>query len=108
MAETRILDIDAGWLKIVQPILERHLPGRPVFAFGSRTRGCARRRSDLDLAVGGTERLTIRTIANIKEDFSESDLPIFVDVLDMNSVEAGFLKRIEPDFVVVQSGEAAS
>lgn len=105
MAEARALDLDACSLSIVQAILGRHIPGRPVYAFGSRTRGRARRRSDLDLAVGGQEPLSTRIIAEIKEDFSESDLPIFVDVLDINSVDREFLQRIEPYFVPVPVGE---
>lgn len=108
MAEVRTLALDAGWLDIVKPILQRHLPDRPVFAFGSRTRGRAQRRSDLDLAVGGPEPLTISVLTDVKEDFSESDLPILVDILDMNSVDAGFLERIKPHLVLVQPGESRS
>ncbi len=105
MAEIRQLDLDTSWLKIVQEVLERHIPERPVFAFGSRARGRARRRSDLDLAVGGSEPLGWGIVADIKEDFSESDLPIFVDVLDISSVDRGFLERIERDFIPLPSRE---
>lgn len=108
MTEPRTLDLNPDWLGIVRAVLDRHVPGRPVYAFGSRTRGRARRRSDLDLAVGGTEPLTISTITGIKEDFSESDLPIFVDVLDLNAVDAGFLQRIEPYFVPVAAGDLSA
>ncbi len=104
MTEQRTLDLDPTSLGIVQEILSRHVPERPVFAFGSRTRGRARRRSDLDLAVGGAEPLNHEIVAEIKDDFSESDLPIFVDVLDVHSVDPGFLQRIEPYFVPVQVG----
>ena len=103
MAETRELDLDKTSLQIVQDILRRHVPDRPVFAFGSRTRGKAKRRSDLDLAIGGTEPLRRRTIADLEDDFSESDLPIFVDVLDIQTIDHGFLERIERDFVPVPS-----
>ena len=45
-------------------------------------------------------------MTDIKEDFTESDLPIFVDVLDISSLDPNFLHRIERDFVPVstQSG----
>jgi len=108
MPNVREIDLDPTSLQIVRTILQRHLPDRPVFAFGSRTRGRARRRSDLDLAVGGSEAISIDTIADLKEEFSESDLPIFVDVLDINSVNPGFLERIRPDFVPVRVGERHS
>jgi predicted nucleotidyltransferase len=103
MVEVRELDLDPASLRMVQEILSRHVPDRPVFAFGSRARGKARRRSDLDLAVGGTGSIGLEVIANLKEDFSESDLPIFVDVLDIHSIDPGFLERIQRDFIAVPS-----
>ena len=103
MVESRQLDLDPASLRIVQEILSRHVPDRPVFAFGSRARGRARRRSDLDLAVGGEGSLETSVIANIKEDLSESDLPIFVDVLDIHAIDPGFLDRIQRDFIAVPS-----
>lgn len=103
MVEAHELDLDPIWLPIVQEILSRRVPDRPVFAFGSRARGKARRRSDLDLAVGGDGSLPREVIANLKEDFSESDLPIFVDVLDIHSIDTGFLERIQRDFIAFPS-----
>ncbi len=41
------------------------------------------------------------------DDLSESDLPIFVDLLDLNDVDAGFLKRIEPTFFPITVREIA-
>jgi amidophosphoribosyltransferase len=99
MAETRTLDLSHEDRALVLDILHRNIPDRPVYAFGSRTRGNARRRSDLDLAVGGTEALNFSTYVKMKGDFSESDLPIFVDVVDLNGIDKEFRKRIEPDLV---------
>ena len=39
-------------LGIVRRLLSTYVPDRPVWAFGSRAFGRARRRSDLDLAIG--------------------------------------------------------
>ena len=98
MAE-RALDLEEGSRTIVEDILRRLVPGRPVYVFGSRAKGRARRRSDLDLAVGGSQKLTFSEYADLKYEFSESDLPIFVDVVDLNTVDATFLKRIEPELL---------
>ena len=105
MKPERILDLPSGDLAIVRRVLSTHVPGRPVYAFGCRTRGRARRRSDLDLAIGGSERLSLSVLADLKDEFSESDLPIFVDILDLHDVAEGFLKIIEPGFVAVHTGD---
>ena len=95
-------------LHCVLQILSTHVPGRPVYAFGSRATGHARRRSDLDLAVGGASPLSLRQRALLSEDFTESDLPIEVDVVDLNAITPEFHRRIERDFVVVRDSPDVS
>ena len=103
MAELK-LDLEQKDRVLVEDILRRHLPGRPVYVFGSRAKGRARRRSDLDLAVGGTQKLTFTEYADLKYEFSESDLSIFVDVVDLNTIDQTFLKRIEPELLPLIAG----
>lgn len=86
-------------LAIVREVVQRHVPDRPVFAFGSRTRGHSRHLSDLDLAVGGNTPLPLGLHYDLKESFTESDLRILVDVIDLHDIDPGFRNRIEPDFV---------
>jgi predicted nucleotidyltransferase len=93
------LDLGLEEVEIVRQVLSTYCPDRPVWAFGSRTFGRARRRSDLDLAIGGSERLPRGLIWDIKDALDASDLPIEVDVLDLNDIDPEFRKRIEPDFV---------
>ena len=102
MSPAEELGLSVSDLEIVTRILTTHVPGRPVYAFGSRAVGKARRRSDLDLAVGGDAPLTLRQRALLKEDFDESDLPIFVDILDLHAITPDFYHRIQRDFVPVQ------
>jgi predicted nucleotidyltransferase len=89
-------------LEQVRAILKEHLPGRAVWAFGSRATGgrMLKRFSDLDLAVEG--ELTPREHAGLAEAFDESLLPIKVDLVELGLVDAEFRQRIEKDFVVVQ------
>ena len=101
--------------RIVLDILARHVPGRATFVFGSRAKGRARRRSDLDLAIAGTEPLDLETRANLVCDFTESDLPYTVDVVDLSGIDDAFRHRIEPDLVpiemvrsTIQSGDIAA
>ena len=96
---TTSLDLGSKEVGIVRQVLSTYCPDRPVWAFGSRTFGRARRRSDLDLAIGGSGRLPTGLIWDIKDALDASDLPIEVDVLDLNDIDPEFRKRIEPDFV---------
>ena len=82
-------------------ILREHLPGRKVWAFGSRaTRQRMRRFSDLDLAVEG--ELTLARLAKLNEALDESRLPFKVDVAQMAWLTPEFRARIEPEMVLVQ------
>jgi len=83
-------------------ILREHLPGRKVWAFGSRATGQrVRRFSDLDLAVEGDE-LTLGQLGNLHEALDESRLPFKVDIADLATVTPEFRARIEPEMVLVQ------
>lgn len=97
-------DIDvtpAQWISI-SAILQRHLAGQPVWAFGSRATRSAKPYSDLDLAIIGAQPLPIALLAALEQDFTESDLPFKVDVIDWASTGAGFRQIIARDRVVLQ------
>lgn len=99
MANSGVLDLAANDLQIVMRILEDIVPGRPVFVFGSRATGRSRRRSDLDLAIGGEIPLGNRVMADLREAFDESDLPIEVDVVDLTEATGIFRMRIEGEWI---------
>jgi predicted nucleotidyltransferase len=99
---TKTLHMPEHELEQVKAILQQHIPGRKVWAFGSRATGgrMLKRFSDLDLAVEG--KLTWPERAELSEAFDESPLPIKVDVVELGLVDAEFRERIEKDFVVVK------
>jgi predicted nucleotidyltransferase len=104
MSEPAKLDLSENDLRIVLQILEEWVPGRPVYVFGSRANGKARRRSDLDLAIGGDPPLTLHQRAMLTNDFDESDLPIEVDVVDLGTVSPDFHQRIQRHWIALTSG----
>ena len=73
-----------------------------VWAFGSRVAGSAKEFSDLDLVIIGEKPLSIAVHANLVDDFSESDLPYNVDVIDWATTDASFRQIIEQQYIVVQ------
>ncbi|MDC9727561.1 MAG: nucleotidyltransferase domain-containing protein, partial [Candidatus Thioglobus sp.] len=88
-------DITPQEFHIVQNILENHLSNDcKVWVFGSRAKNNAQNYSDLDLAIECLNIDTRQLITRLKDDFTESDLPYTVDVLDINRVEPYFQKII--------------
>lgn len=102
MASAGVLDLSVGEFQIVQRILADLVPGRPVYIFGSRVTGQARRRSDLDLAIGGDGPLGTGLMSDLSEAFDESDLPIEVDVVDVAQATSTFRARIENEWVPME------
>jgi len=96
------LDLSHEQLQIVRDILHRHVPSLTVWAFGSRATGTAKPFSDLDLAIITDKPLSLAVSAALAEEFSESDLPWKVDVVDWSTIADTFKKIIERHKVVVQ------
>ena len=99
------LEIRPDHLKIVEEILEKHLPDREVWAFGSRVNGTAKETSDLDLVVIGETPLDFQTLGSLRDDFSESNLPYKVDVVDWAKIGETFREIIRKDKVIMKESD---
>lgn len=99
---TPLIDTDPEHWAIVRGILQKHVPQHEVWAFGSRARHTAKPYSDLDLAVIGDQPLPLSVSAALADDFSDSDLPWKVDVVDWATTSTAFRAIIEQYKVVVQ------
>jgi predicted nucleotidyltransferase len=87
-------------------ILEEYVPGQDVWAFGSRATGRHLGRfSDLDLAVEHAVEPSVRH--DLKDALDESKLPIRVDFVELDRVDAAFAERIRIDFVLVRKGDSS-
>ena len=95
------LDLRPGEWEIVREILVRHLPEREVWAFGSRVKGNAKPYSDLDLAVLGDQPLSLEKVSDLAEDFSDSNLPFKVDIVDWATTGERFRKVIEAERIIL-------
>lgn len=83
------MHLTAEQLAVVLDVLRRHLPGREVWAFGSRVHGRRLKPfSDLDLAVVGDAPLPLDEHARVLAAFSDSPLPFRVDVVDWAAASA--------------------
>lgn len=77
-----MLDVTHEQLAMIRAILDTHLPGVQVWAFGSRVGGRRKPHSDLDLAIIAETPLPLARLGMLEEAFAESDLPFRVDVVD--------------------------
>jgi type I restriction enzyme S subunit len=96
------IDVSPAQWEIVRTILQQHVPQYAVWAFGSRAKWTAKPFSDLDLAIITDHVLEWRVSAALADDFSESDLPFKVDLVDWAATSEAFRKIIEHDKVVLQ------
>lgn len=102
VSPSAVIDVTPGQWTIVRGILLKHVPDYEVWAFGSRTQGSAKPFSDLDLAIVSEQPLSLDLYAALSDDFSESDLPWKVDVVDWASTSNVFRAIIERDKVILQ------
>jgi len=93
--------LPANALAVVQALLHRHAPHHTAFAFGSRVvcsaegRARVKPHSDLDLALTGTP-LPLDQMFTLREAFSESDLPMRVDIVNTGDLPEGWKIRVWP------------
>ena len=97
-----MIDLEAKYLDLVRRVLEAQVPEVEVRAFGSRVNGKARRFSDLDLALVGEKAIDLRRLEELRDAFSESDLPMKVDVLDWHAISDSFRKVIDRQCEVIR------
>lgn len=87
----------------VLALVARRIPGATIRVYGARSREKkVRDSSDLDLAVDAGRKLELEELAELREDFRESDLPFSVDVVDLHAMDAGFRTLVEADFASLE------
>lgn len=88
---------------IIRDILNKYIPEYEVWAFGSRVHGRNLKKfSDLDLAIINQETVDACKLFELKEAFSESNLPMMVDVLAWHDIDKSFQEIILQDYEVIQ------
>lgn len=87
------LALDPEQLQCIKKILKNHLPAVKVVVFGSRSTGKIKPHSDLDLCIMAKKPLSFSQLSDLREDFSESDLPFRVDIVEWSELSPPF-KRI--------------
>ncbi|MBF0341944.1 MAG: restriction endonuclease subunit S, partial [Magnetococcales bacterium] len=111
MAHPPELDLRPKHLAEVRRLIHDHLPDAEVWAFGSRVTGTAFEGSDLDLVARHPSQTNIEQppeFFDLKEAFTESNLPFLVDLHDWARIPESFHRNIEEKYVVVQEGKSGT
>ena len=72
------LQLEEKHWNVIHQILSKH-PYK-FYAYGSRVKGTARKFSDLDLCY--QEEISLSVISQLREEFSESNLPFEVELVN--------------------------
>lgn len=91
------LQLEEKHQKIIQQILSQH--SYHFYAYGSRVKGVARKFSDLDLCY--QEEIPLSIISQLREEFTESNLPFEVELVNWKHMSSSFRKSIEKDLVLI-------
>lgn len=86
-----MLNLASKDLELILHILKKHVPHNSVYAYGSRVTGKSHSGSDLDLVIMGKN---IISIAEIREAFRQSNLPMTVDIFYWDDIPAAFKEEI--------------
>ena len=95
------LDLSEKELKIVKTILKQYLPGKDIYVFGSRVANKARPFSDLDLVIVSDEHIDELLLIELKDKFSDSNLPMRVDIIDGSKITEEFKAEISQNWIKI-------
>ncbi len=95
------IHLEPKHMKIVKDILKHSIPGHHVLVFGSRATSSFKPHSDLDLCILGNKPISFKQLAELREEFSESDLPIRVDIVDWATLSLQFRDIIKQNAIRV-------
>jgi hypothetical protein len=96
-----MIDLDATQLQIVRTILQNHFGEYEVRVFGSRIKNNAKRFSDLDLVIMSDKQIDWQKLEAAKDDFSNSNLAIIIDLHDWSALSESFKNVINRQFEVL-------
>lgn len=99
-----MLDLNPKYLSQVQKLLAKYVPYTIVWAYGSRVTGQAHEGSDLDLVIINPKdpALPQDHLPELRSAFTDSNLPILIDILDWALIPDTFREEIKKAHVVIQ------
>ncbi|MFK0572762.1 nucleotidyltransferase family protein [Endozoicomonas sp.] len=97
------LDIQPQHLQLLRDMLNHHLPGVQIRAYGSRVTGHSHPASDLDLVAFSSPQQEA-SVSALREALEESSLPFRVDFFVWSQVPESFQRNILQNYVIITEG----
>lgn len=85
---------------MLKDILKSYCPDAEIWAYGSRLNGDAHSGSDLDLVVKNFNSKD-KYLYELKELFSESNIPFIVDIHEFDKLPKSFQDEILKKYIVI-------
>ena len=90
--------------KILIKIIEKKLPNCDIYLFGSRARSDYSQGSDIDIALNDNDKkIDFKIILNIYSKIEETSIPLTIDLVDLNNIDANFKKAIKKERILWKS-----
>lgn len=81
-------------------IIKKHLPHSKIYLFGSRARSTHSPGSDIDIAIDAGIPIERAILGALKEEIVESNIPLFVDIIDLNDISEDIRQQIKKEGVL--------
>lgn len=91
--------LDSQHASIIRAVLLARIPQNRVWMFGSRVGSLSKPHSDVDLVIIDPPSVSENTLALLKLDFEESNLPIRIDVCVWSQISVELQQIIKHSYV---------
>lgn len=96
-----MINLNQEYLETIVKIIRQYIPDQRVCLFGSRTKEIAKPFSDIDLVIMSENKISLSKMSELRDAFSESDLPYRVDVLDWSTTNQEFKQAVQKDMIEI-------
>ena len=94
-----MLNLEKKYITVIKKILAAYIPQTEVWVYGSRIKNTSHSGSDLDLVIIST--VSQKELSLVRNAFSESQLPILVDLLEWETLPDNFKADIQSSHAVI-------
>jgi len=98
-----LLNLDDAQKQEVIRFCKFFIPDAAVYIFGSRAKGTATPRSDLDIALESTNEIPYGKLMQLKDALNNSDLPFHIDVVNWQTIPPSFRAMNEKERILLSS-----